>query len=118
MLSGFVAAIPVITRAFLFIVKPVELGVTKGWYLNTGFNAGHIVSILLFLLILSLGVFRRRFAIVPVVDVADEARQHDDQNERRPQLSHRSRLRHHVKMPAARTRAGTIASDIQVMTFI
>ena len=59
--TGFVAAIPVITRAFLFIVKPLELGLTKGWYLNTGFNAGHIVSILLFLLILFLGIFRRRF---------------------------------------------------------
>ena len=61
LLTGFVAAIPVITRAFLFLVKPVELGVTKGWYLNTGFNSGHVVSIVLFLAILFLGVFRRRF---------------------------------------------------------
>ena len=61
LLTGFFAAIPVVTRAFLFIVKPLELGFTKGWYLNTGFNAGHIVSILLFLAILFLGVFRRRF---------------------------------------------------------
>lgn len=61
LLTGFVAAIPVITRAFLFLVKPVELGLTKGWYLNTGFNSGHIISILLFLTILFLGVFRRRF---------------------------------------------------------
>jgi polyferredoxin len=61
LLTGFVAAIPVITRAFLFLVKPLELGFTKGWYLNTGFNAGHIISVLLFLAILFLGVFRRRF---------------------------------------------------------
>ncbi len=61
LLSGFVAAIPVITRAFLFLVKPVELGLTKGWYLNPGFNAGHVVSLVLFLAILFLGVFRRRF---------------------------------------------------------
>jgi ferredoxin len=61
LLTGFVAAIPVITRAFLFLVKPLELGFTKGWYLNTGFNAGHVVSIVLFLAILFLGVFRRRF---------------------------------------------------------
>lgn len=61
LLTGFVAAIPVVTRAFLFLVKPVELGVSKGWYLNPGFNAGHVVSITLFLGILSLGVFRRRF---------------------------------------------------------
>jgi ferredoxin len=61
LLTGFVAAIPVVTRAFLFLVKPLELGLAKGWYLNTGFNAGHIVSILLFFGILFLGVFRRRF---------------------------------------------------------
>lgn len=61
LLTGFVAAIPVITRAFLFIVKPFELGLTKGWYLNTGVNAGQVISILLFLLILFLGIFRRRF---------------------------------------------------------
>ncbi len=61
LLTGLVAAIPVVTRAFLFLVKPLELGLTKGWYLNTGFNAGHIVSVLLFLGILFLGVFRRRF---------------------------------------------------------
>ncbi len=61
LLTGFVAAIPVVTRAFLFLVKPLELGTSKGWYLNTGFNAGHVVSILLFLGVLFLGVFKRRF---------------------------------------------------------
>lgn len=61
LLTGFVAAIPVVTRAFLFLVKPVELGLARGWYLNTGFNAGHIVSVLLFVGILCLGLFRRRF---------------------------------------------------------
>lgn len=61
LLTGFVAAIPVVTRAFLFLVKPVELGLLRGPHLNTGFNAGHVVSVLLFLGILFLGVFRRRF---------------------------------------------------------
>jgi NAD-dependent dihydropyrimidine dehydrogenase PreA subunit len=61
LLTGFVAAIPVVTRAFLFLVKPVQLGTSKGWYLNTGFNAGHVVSIALFLGTLFLGLFRRRF---------------------------------------------------------
>jgi ferredoxin len=61
LLTGFVAAIPVMTRAFLFLVKPVEVGLAKGWHLNTGFNAGHLVSVLLFFGILFLGVFRRRF---------------------------------------------------------
>lgn len=61
LVTGLVAAIPVVTRAFLFLVKPVELGLAKGWYLNTGFNAGHVVSVLLFLAVLALGLFRRRF---------------------------------------------------------
>ncbi|MCK6501368.1 MAG: 4Fe-4S binding protein, partial [Nitrospira sp.] len=61
LITGFFAAIPIVTRAFLFLVKPVELGVTRGWYLNTGFNAGHVVSVLLFLGILGLGLLRRRF---------------------------------------------------------
>ena len=61
LLTGFVAAIPIVTRAFLFLVKPIELGMTRGWYLNTGFNAGHVVSVLLFAGILFLSVFRRRF---------------------------------------------------------
>jgi ferredoxin len=61
LVTGFVAAIPVVTRAFLFLVKPLELGIGRGWYLNTGFNAGHVVSVVLFLGVLFLGVFRRRF---------------------------------------------------------
>lgn len=61
LVSGFVAAIPVVTRAFLFLVKPIQLGLGRGWYQNTGFNAGHVVSVLLFLGILGLGLFRRRF---------------------------------------------------------
>jgi polyferredoxin len=61
LVTGFVAAIPVVTRAFLFLVKPLQLGIGRGWYLNTGFNAGHVVSVVLFLGVLFLGVFRRRF---------------------------------------------------------
>lgn len=61
LLTGFVAAIPVVTRAFLFLVKPLELGAAKGWYLNPAWNWGHLVSLVLFFGILFLGVFKRRF---------------------------------------------------------
>jgi ferredoxin len=61
LLTGFVAAIPVVTRAFLFIVKPIQLGTTRGWYLNPEWNWGHAVSLLLFGVVLGLGIFKRRF---------------------------------------------------------
>ena len=61
LLTGFLAAIPVITRAMLFLVKPIEQGLTRGWYQVPPWNWGHLVSIALFLAVLGLGIFRRRF---------------------------------------------------------
>jgi len=61
LLSGFVAAIPVVTRGMVFIFGPLQLGLTRDWYLVPPMNAGHLVSIALFLVILSLGLLRRRF---------------------------------------------------------
>jgi ferredoxin len=61
LLSGFVAAIPVLTRAMLFIVAPAQMGLLKGWYLVPPWNAGHIVSILLVVLTFGLGFLGRRF---------------------------------------------------------
>src|SRR6056297_1851203 len=61
LLSGFVAAIPVITRALLFIGEPIQSGTMRGWHLVPAFNWGHIVSIALFLLILLLGFLKPRF---------------------------------------------------------
>ena len=61
LLSGFVAAIPVLTRALLFILAPVQMGLGKGWYLVPPWNAGHVLSILLFGLIVGLGLLGRRF---------------------------------------------------------
>ena len=61
LLSGFVAAIPVLTRAMLFMVAPAEMGLLKGWYLVPPWNAGHLVSILLVVLTFGLGLLGRRF---------------------------------------------------------
>ena len=61
LLSGFVAAIAVMTRGMMFILAPVQMGLAKGWYLIPPMNAGHVVSIILFLAVLSLGLLRPRF---------------------------------------------------------
>jgi len=61
LLSGFAAAIAVVTRAMLFIFAPAQMGLLKGWYLVPPMNAGHYVSIVLFLAVLGLGLLRPRF---------------------------------------------------------
>jgi ferredoxin len=61
LLSGFVAAIPVLTRAMLFVLAPVQTGLLKGWYLVPSMNLGHLLSILLIVLTFCLGFLGRRF---------------------------------------------------------
>lgn len=61
LLSGFVAAIPVVTRGLVFILGPMQLGLMRDWYLVPPMNVGHFVSIAMFIIILSLGLLRRRF---------------------------------------------------------
>ena len=61
LLSGFIAAIPVLTRAMLFTLAPIQFGLWKGWYLVPPMNAGHVLSILLFALMFGLGLLGRRF---------------------------------------------------------
>jgi len=61
LLTGFVAAIPVITRGFLFMLSPLQMGAARGWHQVPPMNAGHIVSIILFAVVLALGFFRPRF---------------------------------------------------------
>jgi polyferredoxin len=61
LVSGYVAAIPVVTRGFTFVLAPLQLGFAKGWYQVPPMNAGHIVSILLFVGVLALGLMRPRF---------------------------------------------------------
>ena len=61
LLSGFVAAIPVLTRAMLFVLAPAQTGFLKGWYLVPPGNIGHVISILLVVLMFGLGLLGRRF---------------------------------------------------------
>jgi len=61
LLSGFVAAIPVLTRGLLFALAPLQLGFLRGWHQVPRFNAGHFVSLGLFCGILAAGLWRPRF---------------------------------------------------------
>ena len=61
LLSGFVAAIPVVTRGLQFILGPIQIGMLKGWHLVPPLNAGHWLSIALFLVVLALGLLQPRF---------------------------------------------------------
>ena len=61
LLTGFVSAIPVITRAMLFVVEPFQSGGLRGWHLLPAMNAGHVLSLAMFFAVLGLGFFRPRF---------------------------------------------------------
>lgn len=61
LVSGFVAAIPVITRGLLFIGEPLQSGTMRGWHLVPAPNWGHALSLAMFLGVLALGFFRPRF---------------------------------------------------------
>jgi ferredoxin len=61
LVSGFFSAIPVITRALLFIGEPLQSGALRGWHLVPALNIGHFVSIILFAVVLCLGFLRPRF---------------------------------------------------------
>lgn len=61
LVSGYVSAIPVVTRALLFIGEPLQSGSMRGWHLVPSLHAGHAISILLFLAVLGLGFLQLRF---------------------------------------------------------
>ena len=61
LLSGFVAAIAVWTRAMLMILAPLQMGLLKGWYLVPPMNLGHWISLLLFGGIVGMSLLERRF---------------------------------------------------------
>jgi ferredoxin len=61
LISGFVSAIPVITRGFLFTVKPVHDGFARGWHNVPLPSWGEALSVLLFFVVLGLGFFKPRF---------------------------------------------------------
>ena len=61
LISGYFSAIPVITRALLFIGDPVQTGLMLGTHLIPSMNSGHWVSIFLFFGVLALGFLKPRF---------------------------------------------------------
>lgn len=61
LVTGLVAAIPVITRGLLFIGEPLQTGFMRDWHLVAPMNSGHFISIALFLGVLCLGLLRPRF---------------------------------------------------------
>ncbi|MBL8830256.1 MAG: 4Fe-4S binding protein [Planctomycetaceae bacterium] len=61
LISGYVAAIPVITRGMLFLLGPLQTGLQRGQHLIPPWNAGHVVSLALFFAVLGLGLLKPRF---------------------------------------------------------
>lgn len=60
-LSGYVAAIPMVTRGIVFILAPVESGLLRGWGSVPQMQGGQWASIGLLVGILLLGLLRPRF---------------------------------------------------------
>lgn len=61
LLSGLVAAIPLLTRGMLFSVGFAQLGLARGWYLVPPFHAGHVLSLVLFVAVFGLCFLAPRF---------------------------------------------------------
>ncbi len=61
LVSGFVAAIPVVTRGMLFTLSPLQTATLRGTHLVPPMNAGHWLSIGLFFAVLGLGLLKPRF---------------------------------------------------------
>ncbi|MBL8818657.1 MAG: 4Fe-4S binding protein [Planctomyces sp.] len=61
LLSGFFAAIPVITRGLQFSIAPIQTGWGNGWHQVPPFTAGQGISLFLFAAVLMLGLLRPRF---------------------------------------------------------
>jgi NAD-dependent dihydropyrimidine dehydrogenase PreA subunit len=61
LISGFVSAIPVITRGMLFLFGPLQTGLSRGWHQLPPLGPGHWFSLALFVGVLSLGFLQPRF---------------------------------------------------------
>jgi ferredoxin len=61
LISGFVSAIPVITRGMMYLFGPLQTAWTRGWHNVPPPHWGHAISILLFFAVLGLGLLRPRF---------------------------------------------------------
>lgn len=61
LISGYFSAIPVITRALLFIGEPTQTALARGLHLIAPLQIGHWISLFLFAGVLCLGFLRPRF---------------------------------------------------------
>ncbi|WP_231615742.1 4Fe-4S dicluster domain-containing protein [Novipirellula artificiosorum] len=61
LVSGYVAAIPVITRGMLLLGDPLQTGTLRGWHQVPAIHGGHLLSIALFFGVFALGFLRPRF---------------------------------------------------------
>lgn len=61
LVSGFVAAIPVVTRAAAYLLTPLETGLARSWHQVPDVHAGQVLSLVLFAVVLGLGFLRPRF---------------------------------------------------------
>ncbi len=61
LISGYFAAIPVMTRALMFLFDPLQVGFVRGWHQLPPLNAGHYFSVALFVVVLGLGFLSPRF---------------------------------------------------------
>ena len=61
LLSGYVSAIPVVTRAALLVLEPLQSGLLRGWRLVPGIQFEHLISLILFMVVLGLGLLQPRF---------------------------------------------------------
>ena len=61
LVSGFVAAIPILTRAAAYLLTPLETAVARSWHQIPAINAGQTLSLVLFVAVLGLGFLKPRF---------------------------------------------------------
>ncbi|MFO0883164.1 MAG: 4Fe-4S binding protein [Pirellulales bacterium] len=61
LVSGYFAAIPIITRGMLFLFEPFQTAASRGWHNVHAPHAGHWLSLGLFFAVLCLGFLKPRF---------------------------------------------------------
>jgi len=60
-LAGYIAPIPVLTRFCVIVLTPFQTAYYRGWYQVPSLNGGEVLSIILFVGIVTLGLIHRRF---------------------------------------------------------
>ena len=61
LVSGFIAATPIVTRAAAYLLTPMETGVARSWHQVPAMNVGQMLSLVLFAVVLGFGLLKPRF---------------------------------------------------------